>query len=208
MDYFRLVDKLAKEKYLKTPLIIQAFKKINRADFVPENMKEMAGFDAPLPIGFGQTISQPRTVAFMLELLQPALGDKILDIGAGSGWTGALLAQCVGAGGKIFAMEKIEELCRFGKKNILKYNFIGQGIVKMICADGSRGWSTEAPFDKILVSAAAREIPGMLKNQLAINGRLVIPVRNSVWLVIRKSEKEFEEKEFYGFSFVPLVESF
>jgi protein-L-isoaspartate(D-aspartate) O-methyltransferase len=95
VDYFDLLKRLIKKDYLKTPLIIEAFKNINRADFLPENLRGQAGVDAPMPIGFGQTISQPLTVAFMLELLRPEPGDKILDVGAGSGWTSALLARCV-----------------------------------------------------------------------------------------------------------------
>ena len=95
MNYLELVENLIEREYLKTPLIIEAFKNINRADFVPENLKDEAGVDAPLPLGFGQTISQPLTVAFMLELLRPQPGDKILDVGAGSGWTSALLGWCV-----------------------------------------------------------------------------------------------------------------
>jgi len=96
VDYLKLVENLIERGHLKTPLIIEAFKNINRADFVPTDLKDEVGVNAPLPIGFEQTISQPLTVAFMLELLQPQRGDKILDIGSGSGWTSALLAWCVG----------------------------------------------------------------------------------------------------------------
>ena len=213
MDCSKLVKKLISRGYLKTPLLIEAFKKINRADFLPDDLKDEAGFNAPLPIGYGQTNSQPLTVAFMLELLQPQPGDKILDIGSGSGWTSALLAWCVGeegrpldgARGKVLAIERIGELCEFGKNNVSKYNFIKKGIIEFICADASHGFKGQALFDKILVSAAAEEIPKELREQLKINGRLVLPVKNSIWLVIRKSADKFDEKEFYGFSFVPLV---
>lgn len=200
-----MINELIARDYLKTPLIIEAFKQINRADFMTQKLADEAGVNAPLPIGFGQTISQPLTVVFMLELLQPQSGDKILDVGSGSGWTSALLAWCVGEAGKIFAIERISELCEFGKNNISKYNFINKGIVETFCLDGSRGLSEQAPFDRILVSAAAESIPPALKEQLAVGGRLVIPVRNSIWLVERKDEKKFSEQEAYGFSFVPLV---
>jgi len=199
-----LVDKLIERGYLKTPEIISAFKKIKRKDFVREEYKDLAEIDEPLPIGYGQTISQPSTVAFMFELLQPKKGDKILDIGSGSGWTATLLAEIVGEKGKVYALEIIPELKEFGEKNVAKYNFVKKGIVKFICSDGSHGLPSESPFDKILVSASATKIPSALKNQLKNNGRMVIPVGNSIFLVIKKNNK-YEEKEFEGFSFVPLV---
>jgi len=205
MEYFELINELIARNYLKTPLLIEAFKQINRADFMVGETAGEAGINAPLPIGFGQTISQPLTVALMLELLQPQPGDKILDVGSGSGWTSALLAWCVGETGKVLAVERIAELCEFGKSNILKYNFINKGIVETFCLDGSRGLPERAPFDKILVSAAAKLIPLALKEQLAVGGRLVLPVGNSIWLIEKNEEGKFSEQEFYGFSFVPLI---
>ena len=199
-----LVEKLIEKGYLKTPRIISAFRKIKRSDFLPEKLKNLAELNEPLPIGFGQTISQPLTVAFMLELLQPKKGDKILDVGSGSGWTTSLLAEIVGSKGKVYAIEIIKELKEFGEKNTKKYNFVNKGIVKFICGDGSKGLLKKSPFDKILVSASAEEIPIELKEQLKIGGRLVIPVRDSIFLIVRKNN-EFEEKEFFGFCFVPLI---
>lgn len=209
-----LIQKLIKQEYLKTPLIIEAFRKINREDFVPEKLKDEADINAPLPIGHGQTISQPLTVAFMLELLQPESGDKILDIGSGSGWQTALLAYCVGSppagGGKVFAIERIPELVEFGKKNISEYNFVEKGIVEFVEGDGSKGLSREAPFDKIVVAAAADKVPEELKKQLKIGGRLVIPIKDSIWLFIKDppagGRNKFKEQEHYGFAFVPLIE--
>lgn len=199
---------------MKTPRIIDAFNKIDRADFVLEEYINEAYVDAPLPIGYGQTISQPLTVAFMIELLQPEPGDKILDIGFGSGWTTALLAEIVGARGKIFGIERIAELCEFGKNNANKYDFIKKGVAEMICADGTKGWpriitvrgkEDKAPFDKILASASAKELPKPWKKQLKIGGRIVAPVEWSVWLFIKEEEDKFEEIEYPGFSFVPLI---
>lgn len=201
-----LIEKLIKQGYLKTSLIIKAFKNINREDFVSEDLKDEADINAPLPIGWGQTISQPLTVAFMLELLQPKPGDKILDIGSGSGWQTALLAYCVGDKGKVFGIERIPELVEFGKRNVSKYSFIEKGIVEFIKGDGSKGLPKQAPFDNIIVAAAADDIPEELKKQLKIGGRLVIPVKDSIWLLIKESDNKFKEQEHHGFAFVPLIE--
>jgi len=204
-----LISQLIKEGYLKSPQIIDAFREIKRSDFVPEEMKigrdkDFADrYNAPLPIGFGQTISQPLTVAFMLELLQPEKGHNILEIGSGSGWQTAMLCQIIGSEGFVHAIEFIPELKEFGEDNVGKYKFDN---VKFICGDGSKGLADQAPFDRIIAAASAKEkIPQAWKEQLKINGRLVAPAGNSIWLVIKKGPKKFEEKEYPGFAFVPLV---
>jgi len=138
----------------------------------------------------------------MLELLQPMEGDKILDIGSGSGWQTTMLCNIVKENGFIYAIEKILELKDFGQNNLNKYNFKN---VEFICGDGSKGLSSEALFDKIIAAASAQEIPLAWKEQLKIGGRLVMPIKNSIWLLIKKGDNEFEEKEYPGFSFVPLV---
>ncbi len=172
-----------------------------------DDMKELAELNEALPIGFGQTISQPLTVAFMLEQLQPEAGNKILDIGSGSGWTTALLANILGGRGKVIAIEIVPELKEFGEKNVAKYSFIEKMIAEFICTDGSKGYKKEAPYDKILVSAAVQgEIPQAWKEQLKIGGRIVTPIDSSIWTIIKKSETEFEEIEYPGFAFVPLIE--
>ncbi len=175
---------------------------------MPEKIKRLAELDQPFPIGYGQTISQPLVVAFMLEQLQPEPGNKILDIGSGSGWTTALLAHIVSQKGKIISIEVVPELKGFGEKNISKYNFLKKGIVEIICADGSKGYKEQAPYDKILVSAAVQQkkVPKAWKEQLKIGGRIVTPVRSSIWLLIKKDKDKFEETEFPGFAFVPLIE--
>lgn len=200
----KLINQLVSQGYLKTPHIIKAFKKIDRADFVLPEFRNSAEANVPLPIGYSQTISQPLTVAFMLELLQPKKGDKILDIGSGSGWTTALLVEIADKEGKVFAIELIPELCKFGEGNVRKY-FSENSRIAFLCINGSKGHTQEAPYDKILVSASADKMPQELKNQLKINGRLVIPIKNSIWLIERTGKNKFVEKEFYGFSFVPLI---
>ncbi len=123
---------------------------------MPEEIIGQEEVNSALPIGYGATISQPLTVALMLEMLQPQAGHKILDIGSGSGWTTALLAEITGPGGWVYAIERIPELTEFGRQNVAKYNFSG---VEFYCQDGSKGLPDKQPFDRILVSAAAAEIP-------------------------------------------------
>lgn len=201
------LDNLIEREWLKTPHIIEAFKKIKRADFMTKDMKEMAGLNQPLSIGFGQTISQPLVVAFMLELLQPQKGEKILDIGSGSGWTTALLSQIVGKTGKVIAIEAILDLKEFGEANADKYGFVKNGIAQFIYGDGRLGYKDLAPYDKILCSAAARkEIPSAWREQLKVGGRIAAPIDNSIWLFVKKSDKKFESTEHPGFAFVPLVD--
>jgi len=200
-----LIDDLIARGWLKTPRIIEAFRKIKRVDFLSEDIKNLAELNEALPIGFGQTISQPLVVAFMLEQLNPQPGEKILDIGSGSGWTSALLGEIVGEQGKVVAIEVIPELMKFGEKNVAKYNFVEKGIVEFICADGSKGYQKEGPYDKILVSATAEKLFSAWKEQLKVGGRIVAPIGSSIWLLIKKNEKEFEKIEYPGFVFVPLV---
>jgi protein-L-isoaspartate(D-aspartate) O-methyltransferase len=200
-----LVDSLIQQGWLKTPRIIGAFREIKRVDFMPEDMRDLAELNEALPIGFGQTISQPLVVAFMLEQLQPEPGNKILDVGSGSGWTTALLACIVSPKGKVTAIEINPELMEFGKKNTAKYNFVEKGIAEFICADASSGHKQGSPFDRILASASAKEIPEAWKKQLKIGGRIVAPIGSSIWLFVKKSETEFEKREYPGFAFVPLV---
>lgn len=209
----KLTDSLIKDGWLKTKRIIDAFKEINREDFLPEDIKSLSQINEALPIGFRQTISQPLTVAFMLELLQPNPGDRILDVGSGSGWTSALLANIVGSSGKVISIELVPELKQLGEKNVAKYNFIKEGIVEYILGDGSKGFKEQAPYDRILVSAAAesKKEVRFLKEQLKTGGQLVCPIQNSIWLFIKNppsggKNDEFQEKEYPGFVFVPLVE--
>lgn len=207
-----LIDDLITSGYLKTPEIIDAFRNIKRADFIlPEDLSRVEA-DEPLSIGDGQTISQPATVAFMLEKLSPQTGDKILDVGAGSGWTTALLARIAGAKGKVYGVERIERLKNFAERNVNKYGFIKSGAVHIFYSDGFNGLPERAPFDKILVSAAAEEIPEKLLEQLRVGGRLVIPVgerfeSQSIMAADKISETEFKKREYPGFVFVPLIKN-
>lgn len=208
--YQELIDELFAFGVLKSSEITRAFRKIKRMDFMLPGEERNALDDAAFLIGQGQTISQPTTVAFMLELLQPKKGDRILDVGSGSGWTTALLGEIVGASGKVFGIERLSDICGFGTKNINKYGFMDSGIASNVCADGYAGLPQYAPFDKILVSAAAKKVPENLLKQLKAGGRMVIPIDQgakgqSIFLVEKMGENEYKEIQFPGFVFVPLV---
>jgi len=184
--------------------IKNAFLAVKRIDFLPAEKKNLASLDQALPIGYGQTISQPSVVYFMFRLLEPVLGNKILDVGSGSGWTTALLSWIVGSAGKVIALEIIPELSKEGEKNLAPYDFVKKGIAKLVIGDGSQGYPSEAPFDRILVSASASKIPSALKKQLKIGGRMVIPVQESIQLVVKKGKNDFQITSYPGFVFVPL----
>ena len=209
-----LIKELISSGYLKTLRLIEAFERVDRKDFVSDEHKDEAYINSALPIGHGQTISQPMTVAFMLELLQPEKGNKIMEIGSGSGWQTALLASAVGGPastrgeptrGGVFAIELIPELCALGKKNVSKYDFVKKEIVKFFCLNATRGLPEEAPFDRIVSAASAEEVPKAWKEQLKIGGRMVLPIKDAVHLLIKKGENKFEEQVFPGFAFVPFI---
>ena len=201
----KLVNDLVRKGCLRTSRTVDAFSEISRLEFVPEEFVMQADADVALPIGHCQTISQPSTVALMFELLDPQEGHKVLDVGSGSGWSTALLSYIVGEKGKVFAVERKAGLLEMGEYNVDKFKYIKDGRAKMVLGDGSLGLSSEAPFDRILVSASAEEIPEELKKQLKIGGKLVIPIRNNLIYLEKKSEEEFAKEEYPGFSFVPLI---
>jgi protein-L-isoaspartate(D-aspartate) O-methyltransferase len=182
----------------------EAFKKVDRGNFVPEELKPMTGIDAPLPIGFGQTISQPFTVKLMLEWLDPKNGDKVLDLGSGSGWTSALLSQLVGSRGKVYAVEIIPELLDFGQHNCQKLGI--KNIKFLLASDNAYGIPEFAPYDRILVSAEAKEVPKALLEQIKTKGKMVIPVKNDILEITKPGDKEYETTVHPGFAFVPLVD--
>jgi protein-L-isoaspartate(D-aspartate) O-methyltransferase len=210
-----LVEELVDLGYLKTPDLIEAFRVIDRGDFVSSEMKEYAYYNDPLPIGHEQTISQPLTVAFMLELLDLRAGDKVLEIGAGSGWQTTLISKIIEHEGGIsqdkdgrygiIALERIDSLAQKAIDNISKYGFVEKGVAKIINFDGTKGYETEAPFDKIIAAASAKEIPESWKQQLIIGGRIVAPVGNSIVVLDKTGKSEFKKREFHGFAFVPLI---
>jgi len=195
-----LIDSMILRGMLGSPHIIDAF--IDRKYFVPESFEEHIYVDAPLPIGNNQTISQPSTVAFMLEKLEPGEGDKVLDIGSGSGWTTALICHIVGEKGSVTGLERMDELVEQGEENLSKLQF---GSHCRIQRAGEKLGLPGEQFDRILVSASADEIPEELFLQLKVGGILVIPVRNSIFKFKKISGTYIDREEFYGFVFVPLI---
>lgn len=185
---------------LVSPLLIESFNTIDRKDFVLSSMQDEAYEDYPLFIGAGQTISQPYTVAFMLELLELKESDTVLDIGCGSGWTTALLARTAGSG-FVTGIERIPQLLDLAQSNLKKYHFAN---IKLKIAGKILGIPEET-FDKILVSAAAEELPLELVRQLNPGGIMVIPIRNEIAAVYKREDGSFEQNDFYGFHFVPLI---
>lgn len=199
-----LVQYLIQTGVLTTTRIISAFEIVDRGDFVCDFIYDEDVYgDYPLSIGSGQTISQPSTVAFMMELLQPQVGDKILDVGSGSGWTTALLAEIVGQNkGLVYGVEIIPDLVDFGTRNIAKYNFTN---VQILQAGKKYGLPEYAPYNKILVSAAGNTIPEDLIAQLEIGGTMVIPVQNDIMRYVKRTQNDGDLEYFHGFSFVPLI---
>ena len=185
---------------LTSPLLIQSFNVIDRKDFVPITFHDQAYEDYPLSIGEDQTISQPFTVAFMLELLELQEDDKVLDIGCGSGWTTALLAHTVRSG-SVTALERIPQLLTLAKSNLSNYNF---NNIHLELASSRLGLP-EQTFDKILVSAAAEELPFELVEQLNPGGIMVIPIQNKISVIYKKENERFTQEDHYGFRFVPLI---
>jgi len=198
----QLVDTLIK-KGIKDKGVLKAIGKIPRHLFMDSGFIDHAYQDKAFPIAADQTISQPYTVAFQSELLQVQHGDTILEIGTGSGYQTAVLLEL---GAKVFSIERQQELFKKTSKFLPK---IGYRAKKLIFGDGYKGLPDEAPFQSIIVTAGAPFVPNPLLSQLAIGGRLVIPVGDDVQvmtLFIRKGPKEFEKHEFGDFRFVPMLE--
>ena len=197
-----LINAMIVSGTLRTAEIINAFHIVDRKYFIPDTFSDHMYIDRPLPIGEGQTISQPSTVAFMLELLQPHKGDSVLDIGSGSGWTTALLCSIVGEEGFVIGLERVDFLVERGKNNLSQFLFGKQ------CHIEKAGPTLGMPgkkFDRILVSASAEEIPESLFDQLRTGGVLVIPVRSSIFRFEKISDYEVKKEEYPGFVFVPLI---
>ena len=186
--------------------VLRAMRVVPREKFVPRELSEVAYDDGPLPIGAGQTISQPFIVALMIAALAPKRGDVVLEVGAGSGYAAAILSEMTG---NVFAIERIYRLGELARSNL---SAAGYGDVHVRICDGTVGWPEAAPFDAILVSAGAPKLPHTLKEQLKIGGRMVVPVGTRrhdqvLVLVTRIDEVSFKEQNLGDVRFVPLIGS-
>ncbi|OYW54667.1 MAG: protein-L-isoaspartate O-methyltransferase [Hyphomicrobium sp. 32-62-53] len=191
---------------IRDPGVLDAMRQVQREEFVGPDSEPYAYDDRPLPIGSGQTISQPYIVAFMIEALQLKGGEKVLEIGGGSGYAAAVLARIASA---VFTIERIPELAGQARRNLAA---TAASNVTIRCGDGTQGWPEEAPFDAILVSAGAPDIPAALKSQMKIGGRMVIPVGDEptsqdLLRVVRTSERDYATEYLTGVRFVPLIGS-
>lgn len=203
----RLIRRLIDTGYISSQPVIEAMRKVPRHLFVPERLKLYAYDDRPLPIGAGQTISAPHMVGMMTELLNLNLGMKVLEIGAGSGYHSAVIAEIIGEAGHVYTIDRIPELVENAKRNLALTGY--SKLVTVIASDGSKGYQQKAPYDRILVTAGAPEIPKPLREQLKIEGIIVIPVGGytlqDLIVAIKKDQDKFDVKNRGPCAFVPLV---
>jgi len=186
---------------LREPGLLQAFQQVPRHLFVPESLRAHAYEDRPLPIGMGQTISQPYIVALMTSLLGLKGGETILEIGTGSGYQSAILSRLAGT---VHTIERVSELANLAKDRLTS---LGYSNVQVFCEDGSKGWPPAAPFDGILVTAAAAAAPQPLLGQLTDGGRLIAPVGNLYGQMLQlwtRDKGRFDYQDIIPVSFVPL----
>jgi protein-L-isoaspartate(D-aspartate) O-methyltransferase len=200
----RMVERLKDELGISDK-VAEAMMKVPRHVFVPYPYEKEAYVDTPLPIGKGQTISAPHMVAIMCDLLDLQEGDKVLEVGAGSGYHAAVVAEIVGKKGKVIAIERFPELAERARQNL---EYLGYDNVIIVVGDGSKGYEPEAPYDKIYVTASAPDIPKPLIEQLKPGGKMVIPIgRYEQYLYVVEKDKEGKiHRRVWGpVRFVPLV---
>ncbi|MDD5556250.1 MAG: protein-L-isoaspartate(D-aspartate) O-methyltransferase [bacterium] len=198
----RMVERQLEPRGINDPRVLAAFRTVPRHRFLPPDMAHAAYADHPLPIGEGQTISQPYMVALMTQCMEVRPGDRVLEIGTGSGYQAAILAEL---GAEVYTIERIASLSERSGELL---DALGYGTVRLRVGDGTLGWPEAAPFDGIIVTAGAPRVPEPLVGQLAEGGRLVIPVGGG-WsqdlIVVRKAGGRLTEEEVCGCVFVPLL---
>lgn len=199
-----MVEKQIYARGVHDKIVLQAMRDVHREAFVPYKSRDMAYSDCALPLAKDQTISQPFIVAYMIAALELKGAEKVLEIGAGSGYAAAVLAEIAK---EVYAIERIGQLAEKAASHLMDE---GYDNVHVLHSDGTRGWDEHAPFDAILVSAGAPEIPESLKSQLALGGRMVIPVGNRLQTqqlvrITRREKGQFEHEVLADVCFVPLI---
>ena len=214
----QLIDNLVQEKALRSPHIIHAMKRVPRKLFLPERSIEYASVDAPLPLGRGQTVSAPHMVAIMNEALELHVGLRVLEVGAGCGWHAATIAEVVAPKeasrserGHVFTVEIVDELAQLARENIMHHGYGDR--VTVVHGDGSLGYPEQSPYDRVLVTAAAPDIPPPLLEQLKAGGVLAIPVGDvllfqSLIRVRKHADGRLARESLGGVAFVPLTGRF
>lgn len=200
----RMVRRQLAARGIRDERLLEAFRTVPREEFVPPDVQGAAYDDGPLPIGEGQTISQPFIVAMMADLLELETDDRILEIGAGSGYAAAIMSRLVK---QVYGVERSAKLAREAQQRLAR---LGYDNVEIVHGDGTRGWPQRAPFDGIVAAAAADRVPEKLQQQLVVGGRLVLPVGpplGAQYLVrlTRRFEDRFDEEQLDPVRFVPLV---
>ena len=186
---------------VKDPDVLAAMRKVPRHEFVPAGLRTYAYQDRPLPVGHNQTISQPYVVAAMTELAEIDGDSRVLEVGTGSGYQAAVLAEIAA---EVYSIEIVEPLARSAAETLTR---LGYGSIRLRVGDGYQGWPEAAPFDAIIVTAAPPKIPPPLKEQLAVGGHLVIPIgeHRQELRVIARGERKFEERSVFPVAFVPMT---
>ena len=205
-DYLRklMIKNQLQSRGIRDDAVLEVMRTVERHNFVPENYRDRAYSDGPLPIGHGQTISQPYIVAFMTEQLQVSSQHKVLEIGTGSGYQAAILGELAK---HVFTIEIIPELAE-GAKNIL--NHLSYKNITVRAGDGYKGWPDKAPFERIMVTAAPTEVPQTLVDQLAPGGRMVLPVGAQflvqyLWVIEKDDQGTVTKEKILPVRFVPMV---
>lgn len=197
-----MVDQQIAARGVSDPATLEAMRTVPRHEFLPLRLRDEAYMDYPLPIGHGQTISQPYIVAFMTEAIRPQPGEKILEIGAGSGYQAAILAQM---GADVYTVEIVEPLAEMARQTLDR---LGYKNAQVLHGDGYRGWPEHAPFDAIIVTCAPDKIPPDLVPQLKDGGRMIIPVgggMNQELILLRKQGGKVEKQSVLPVRFVPMT---
>ncbi|MEW5748012.1 MAG: protein-L-isoaspartate(D-aspartate) O-methyltransferase [Candidatus Thermoplasmatota archaeon] len=201
-----LVDGLLRRGYVSKPAVAAALRKVPREEFLPVRLRDEAYIDTPLPIGSGQTISAPHMVAMMAEALDLRPGQRVLEVGGGSGYHAAVAAELVSPGGHIFTVERIPELADFARDNISRTGYSDR--VTVVLSDGSVGLPSEAPFDRIFVACGAPTVPAPLKEQLRDGGLMLVPVGGRMYQDLVKVQRRgsvYSTTSLGGCVFVPLI---